>query len=90
MLGIIFVAILAVMDKYCPLTIWEASLMAKYNPGAEYTGGFIVRNIEKLLYPNVNPLVVTIPTYFIALFTLGVFVLKPPEKIKNIFKGKKD
>ena len=71
MFGIIFVAILAVMNKYCPLTIWEANLMTKYNPVTEYTGGFIVRQIESLLYPDVNPLVVTIPTYFIALFTFG-------------------
>lgn len=88
MFGIIFVAILAVMNKYCPLTIWEANLAAKYNPGAEYTGGFIVRHIENLLYPDVNPLVVIIPTYFIALFTLLVFIIKPPEKIKLLFKRK--
>ncbi len=86
MFGIIFVAMLAVMNKYCPLTIWETDLMAKYNPGTEYTGGFIVRQIESLIYPDVNPLVVTIPTYFIALFTLTVFILKPPERIRKLFR----
>ncbi|MBU4311519.1 MAG: DUF2784 domain-containing protein [Candidatus Omnitrophica bacterium] len=84
--GIAYVSLLALMGKYCPLTIWENALRAKYNPSLVYPGAFMIHYVEKLIYSDINPLVIRIPTTFIGVFTIAVFIFKPPEKIKNIFK----
>ena len=85
LLGIIYVSLLAILGKYCPLTLWENSLRAKYDPTLIYPGSFIIHYIEKLVYPAVNPLIILIPTIFIAVFTVVVFIIRPPKKIKEAF-----
>ncbi len=87
--GITYVSFLAIMGKYCPLTIWENSLRAKYDPTLTYSGSYIVHYIEKLVYLDVNLLVILIPTVFIAIFTVVVFMIKPPTKMRKIFKWRK-
>jgi hypothetical protein len=90
LLGIAYVSTLAIMGRYCPLTIWENTLRAKYDPNLTYVGSFIIHYIEKLVYPDVNPLIIQIPTTFIAIFTVVMFLIKPPEKIKRIFGRKRN
>ncbi|MCK4527004.1 DUF2784 family protein [candidate division WOR-3 bacterium] len=84
--GIAYVALLASLRQYCPLTIFENTLRARYNPELIYPGSFMVHYIEKLVYPDVKPLVLLIPTTFIAVFTVFVFIIKPPTKIRRIFR----
>ena len=84
--GIIYVGLLALLREYCPLTILENTVRTKYNPDLTYPGSFIVHYIEKLVYPDVNPLIILIPTIFIAVFTIVVFIIRPPVKIRRIFK----
>lgn len=81
--GIVYVSSLAILGKYCPLTIWENTLRQKYDPGLTYPGSFMVHYIEMLVYPEVNPGIILIPTIFIAIFTIFVFIKKPPKKIKK-------
>ena len=83
--GIAYVAALTLLDKYCPLTILENAFRRRYDPGSAYPGSFIVYHIERLVYPNVDARLIFVPTIFIAAFTLIVFVLRPPAKIKAIF-----
>lgn len=83
LLGILFVAALALLGKYCPLTLWENALRHHYDPQTDYPGSFIIGHIEDLIYPNVSPLVVLLPTVGIALFTLIVFIVKPPSKFRR-------
>jgi hypothetical protein len=78
--GILLVAGLELLNKYCPLTIWENALRRHYDPSTDYPGSFIIAHLEELIYPDVSPLVVVIPTIFIAVFTLAVFILRPPLK----------
>ncbi len=85
LLGIAYVSTLALMGRYCPLTVWENTLRAKYDPSLNYPGSFMIYYFEKFVYPDVNPLIIQIPTTFIAVFTVVVFIIKPPEKIKRIF-----
>ena len=82
LLGIFYVASLSILGKYCPLTILENELRSRYAMSSVYSGSFIVHYLEKLVYPDVNPLVIQIPTVFIAVFTIVVFIVKPP-KIKK-------
>lgn len=84
LLGIFYVASLSILGKYCPLTILENELRLRYEVSAVYSGSFIVHYLEKLVYPDVNPLVIQIPTVFLAIFTIVVFIIKPPKKIKSI------
>lgn len=81
--GIAFVGSLAVMEKYCPLTILENAIRRRGQDGGEYSGSFIIHYIEKLLYPNVPPLALLIPTIFIAGFTLAIFIIRPPWREKS-------
>ena len=83
--GIAYVSLLAIMGKYCPLTIWENALRAKYDPGLTYAGSFMIHYVEKIVYPDVDPLIIQIPTTFIAVFTVVVFIFRPPKKIREVF-----
>ena len=84
LLGIFYVASLSILGKYCPLTILENELRLRYEVSAVYSGSFIVHYLERLVYPDVNPLVIQIPTVFLAIFTIVVFIVRPPKKIKSI------
>ncbi len=83
--GILYVSLLAILREYCPLTILENISRLKYNPETIYPGSFIAHYIEKLVYPDVNPLILIMGTIFIAVFTLVIFIVKPPTKIRKIF-----
>ena len=84
LLGIFYVVSLSILGKYCPLTILENELRLRHEAYSVYSGSFIVHYLEKLVYPDVNPLVIRIPTVFLAIFTIVVFIIKPPKKIKSI------
>lgn len=87
--GILFVAMLAALGKYCPLSILEYHIRLRYDPALTYPGSFLVNWAEKLVYPSVPPLVIMIPTIVVGLFTLLAYLLYPPKKVKNfISRGK--
>lgn len=84
--GILYVSSLAIMRKDCPLTLLENALRAKYNSALTYPGSFMVYYVEKFVYPDVNLPLILIPTAFIAIFSIVIFIIKPPAKIKLTFK----
>lgn len=84
--GIFYVGSLNVLDKYCPLTIFENHFRMRYDQSSIYPDSFFISYyIEKLVYPEVNFLLIQIPTLFITIFTLAVFIIRPPEKVKIFF-----
>jgi hypothetical protein len=80
LLGILYVASLTILGKYCPLTLLENELRSRVDVSSVYSGSFIVHYLENLIYPEVDPLVVQMPAVFIAIFTIVVFILKPPRR----------
>jgi len=84
--GILYVASLSVLGKYCPLTILENEIRSRYEASLVYSDSFIVHYLEKLVYPEVNPLVIQIPTILIAILTIVFFMVKPPKKIGDMIK----
>ncbi len=84
--GIVYVAILTVLGKYCPLTILENDLRGQYDAELAYPGSFVIHYIEKIVYPEANFLIFVIPTIIIAVFTVLMFIIRPPAKIKRLFK----
>jgi len=87
--GILFVAILTVLGEYCPLTILENNLMAKYDSQLTYPGSFIAHYVEKLVYPDVEPMIIIVPTITIGLITLIIYIIKPPMRIVEMLKLRK-
>ena len=81
--GILFVAILEVLRAYCPLTLWENALRRHYDPSHEYPGSFIIGYLQRLIYPDVSPEVLMVPTVLMALFVLVVFIIRPPAKFRR-------
>ncbi len=81
--GIAFVGFLAAIERYCPVTTLENLLRRQSQSGREYTGSFIVHYVEKLLYPDVQPQMILIPTFLIAGFTIAIFILRPPQRKKS-------
>lgn len=86
--GMVYIGLLAVLRQYCPLTIMENTLRARYNPELTYPGSFIVYYIEKLVYPDINPVMIIIPTTTLAVFTLVVFIIRPPKRLKRLLSLK--
>jgi len=83
LLGILFVGILTVLQRFCPLTILENLSRARYSPESTYPGSFIVHYIEKLVYPDINQTLLRLGTVFVTIFILIVFIVHPPGKIKK-------
>lgn len=83
--GIFYAGLLALLRKHCPLTVLENNLRQKYTPESIYPDSFIIHYIEKLVYPDLNTLMIIIPTVIIAVFTIVVFIVRPPAKIRKIF-----
>lgn len=83
LIGIVYVGLLVIMGKSCPLTILENTLRAKSNPSQTYLGSFVVYYIEKLVYPNVNPYIICTGTLIFALSTVLLFFIRPPQKFKK-------
>ena len=83
--GIVYTAVLTVLGKHCPLTTLENILKEQYNTELTYPGSFVVHYIEKIFYPEANFLLFVIPTMIITAFTLLMFIIRPPAKIKQVF-----
>lgn len=81
--GILFVAALEVLGKYCPLTLWENALRKHFDPTTDYPGAFIIDHIERFTYYDVEPWIIAVPTVAIAVFTLVVFIIRPPAKFRR-------
>ncbi len=83
--GILYVSFLIILGKYCPLTVMENALRSQYDPNMVYPGSFIIHYVELLVYPNVPSAYIIIPTIFISVFSIVMYIVKPPLKIKKIF-----
>jgi hypothetical protein len=86
--GILYVTIMTILGIACPLTIMENGLREHYNPDLTYHGSFVVHYIEKIVYPEANFLFFLIPTLVIAVFSIVMFIIRPPAKIKCLFRGR--
>lgn len=84
--GIFYVGLLTVLREYCPLTMFENSLRSRYDRSLAYPGSFIVHYIERFVYPNIDAKLIILGTIVVAVFSLAMFVVRPPVKIRLLFK----
>ena len=66
--------------------MFENYLRAKYNPLLAYKEAFIIHYLKKIIYLDVNPILVTIVTAFTAVYTIVTYVIRPPRRFKEFFK----
>ncbi|KAF0127328.1 MAG: hypothetical protein FD189_395 [Elusimicrobia bacterium] len=81
LLGIVFTAALAAVRRPCPLTTLENYLREGDPGGAPYAGSFIVRQLERFIYPDIHPLAIIIPTVLAGVFTAAVYAARPPARL---------
>ena len=80
--GIILTSVLELTGKYCPLTVAENY----FSPaGRAYEGAFIAHYIEKIVYPDINPVILIAAAVVVALFTLFVYIIRPPAAVTRFF-----
>ncbi len=84
--GILYVGLLTILRQFCPLTIAENTLRSRYDTSLTYPGSFMIYYIERFVYPSVSPMLIITGTVIVAAFTLLMFVIRPPAKIKRLFK----
>ncbi len=83
--GIIYVGLLTILREFCPLTIAENTLRSRYDTSLTYPGSFMIYYIERFVYPSISPMLIITGTIIVAAFTLLMFVIRPPAKIKRLF-----
>lgn len=86
LLGIVYVGILSVLNIECPLTTLENFFRLKDNTPVKEPD-FLTYYLEKLVYPDVAPLMIIVPTVFMAVFTAVVFIARPPAKISQVIQS---
>lgn len=86
--GIVYVGTLSALGKLCPLTTWENTLRSKAGQGSTYAGSFIIHYVEKLVYPEVDPVLLQVLTILLGVFSLAAYLLRPPEKVGRFIKSR--
>lgn len=86
LLGIIYVGVLSIQGKLCPLTIWDNQLRAKADPEGTYAGSFIIHYVEKLVYPEVDPVILKVATLTFGIITISAYLFASPQRLRRLFK----
>ena len=79
-IGMSTTALIAAVNTYCPLTLWEDLLRWEGNPAARQGGNFLARHLSHILYPDVEPWFIRTATVIWGLATLLAMVLVPPGR----------
>ena len=72
--GLVFALIIQAFDWYCPLTHLEVWLRSMHDPALVYSGSFIIRYIERIVYVEVPRMVIIISTIFITGFNIWIYL----------------
>lgn len=75
--GVIHALMIQVFGWFCPLTHLEAWLRRMHDPSQSYSGSFIIRYVEKLVYVGISPDIILLLTALIALMSVLVYMRKP-------------
>ena len=85
--GLVFAFILNIMGWYCPLTYLENYLRTLHDPETSYAGAFIIRHVDRFIYPDLPEKVVRIGAIlFVCLYILGYAYLAKKHKILHRLK----
>jgi hypothetical protein len=78
--GMFVTALIAAVNVYCPLTIWEEIL--RWDSEHEFTqrGNFLAHHLSNVLYPDLEPWIIRTGTVFWGVATLLAMILVPPGR----------
>ncbi|MEM2983019.1 MAG: DUF2784 domain-containing protein [Candidatus Bathyarchaeia archaeon] len=83
LIGFLIVVGFELAGLLCPLTYLEIWLRNKQDPESAYFGSFIAHYIEKIIYWEVPMELILLPTCAIAILTLLIFLISPPNRKKT-------
>lgn len=82
--GLCYAFILNIMGWYCPLTYLENYLRSLHDPKTSYAGAFIIRQVDRFVYPDFPERTVRIGAIlFVCFYILGYAYLAKKYKILN-------
>ncbi|MBT8446820.1 MAG: DUF2784 domain-containing protein [Gammaproteobacteria bacterium] len=87
--AIAFVVLQAWLGRICPLTLWENALHARAGD-AVYTGSFIARHVEALLYYDAPPWVFTVTYSVFGVLVAAAWWWVRPRPLTTLSAGKRD
>jgi len=82
--GLLFSLSLNLLGWYCPLTYLENYLQNLHDSGLTYSGSFIIRYLELIIYPNLPERmlrIIVIAFVILNLFAYGVLARKYLRKV---------
>ena len=85
--GLLFSLLLNLKGWYCPLTYLENYLRTLHDPETSYAGAFIIRQVDRFIYPDLPEKVVRIGAMlFVCLYILGYAYLAKKHKVLSRIK----
>ncbi len=72
--GMVITGFFAVLGMYCPFTTWEEQLRWQADPGFSYRGSFLVEQLSKILYPQIEPWIIRSASIAWMVFTILAMV----------------
>ena len=82
LIGVLFSATLGVIGRPCPLTTWEYALRRASGAEIGAEESFVIRVANRMIFPDLEPATLSILTVAAAALVVGVFIWKPPHKVK--------
>ena len=86
LMGILFVFVTTLFKVRCPFTDWENAIRARHNTELTYSGSCIVHYVQEYIWPGADVVFLRTIVSLLAVFVVLVYIIKPPERIKKIFK----
>ena len=82
--GLSFALIMQIFGWYCPLTDLEIRLKSRYEPSVTYQGSFIIHYVEKIVYIELPPWIISLLT--VIPIAISVLIYHRGEKDRNLPK----
>lgn len=79
LVGLVFSATLGVMGQPCPLTTWEYALRRASGAPIRAEESFVIRIANRLIFPDLEPVTLSVLTVLAAALVIGVFIWLPPR-----------
>lgn len=80
LIGLLFSATLGVIGQPCPLTTWEYALRRASGAEIRAEESLVIRIANRLIFPDLEPVTLSVLTVLTAALVVGVFFWRPPGK----------
>jgi hypothetical protein len=81
LIGLLFSATLGIVGRPCPFTTWEYALRRTSGAQISAEESFVIRLANRLIFPELEPVTLSVLTVLAAALVVGVFILRPSWKL---------